>query len=78
MPPTHSLSIGPDDALRLLLFTTVAIVVSSVAAARRRAELRLGEAMETAERASRAKDRFLALFTHELRGPLSPVAIAIG
>ena len=76
LPPTRSLSIGPDDALRLVVFVSVALVVSSVAAARRRAELRLAEAREAAERASRAKDRFLALCTHELRGPLSPVTLA--
>lgn len=76
LAPTHSLSIGPDDALRLVVFASVALVVSSVAGSRRRAELRLVEARETAERANRAKDRFLALCTHELRGPLSPVAMA--
>ncbi len=73
LPPTYSLDIGPDDALRLALFTAVAVVVSSVADARRQAEIRAAEARESAERANRAKDHFLALVGHELRSPLSPV-----
>jgi signal transduction histidine kinase len=73
LPPTHSLNIGPDDAMRLFVFAAVGVVVSSVAAARRRAELRLGEAWAAEERANHAKDRLFAIVSHELRTPLSPV-----
>ena len=73
LPPTRSLHIGPDDALRLCVFTVVAVVVSSVAAARRRAERRLAEAWAAAEQANRAKERLFAVVSHELRTPLSPV-----
>ena len=76
LPPAHSLSIGPDDALRLAVFTAVAVVVSSVAAARRRAELRLAEAWAAAERANSAKERLFAVVSHELRNPISPVLAA--
>ena len=78
LPPTYSLDVGPDDALRLAVFTAVAIVVSSVADARRQAELRAADAQQAAERANRAKDHFLALVGHELRSPLSPVLAVAG
>jgi signal transduction histidine kinase len=76
LPPANSLSIGADDAMRLGIFTVVAVVVSSVASARRRAEMRLAEAWHEAERANRAKDHVFAAVSHELRTPMSPVLMA--
>jgi len=38
VPPRYSLNIGPDDAIRLAVFTAVAVVTAWVSAARKRAE----------------------------------------
>jgi signal transduction histidine kinase len=40
---------------------------------RKQVEARLVNASAEAEEANRAKDRFLAILSHELRGPLTPV-----
>lgn len=76
LPPTYSFGIGGDDLHRLIVFVGVAIMVSSVAASKRRAEMKAQEARLESERANRAKDDFLALVSHELRNPLSPVMMA--
>ncbi len=44
---------------------------------RKRNEMLLREAKDTAELASQSKDRFLAVLSHELRTPLTPVLLAV-
>jgi signal transduction histidine kinase len=54
----------------------VAIFFSDITA-RKRAELALDAARREAEKASRAKDEFLAMLGHELRSPLAPMLTAL-
>ena len=62
-----------DHVLRLIVFTIVAVLTSSLHGAMKRAAEASRRAREAAESASAAKSRFLAMVSHELRTPLSPV-----
>ncbi len=62
-----------DHVLRLIVFTTVALLTSSLHGAMRRAAEESRRGREAAESANAAKSRFLAMVSHELRTPLSPV-----
>jgi signal transduction histidine kinase len=71
-----------DAVLRVLVFTVVAILTSSLHAATRRAAAAsrlvadaFRKARDAAEEASAAKTRFLATVSHELRTPLSSVVM---
>ncbi|MDB5300119.1 MAG: hypothetical protein JWO87_1782, partial [Phycisphaerales bacterium] len=62
-----------DLILRLIVFTVVSLLASSLHGALKRAADASRRAKEAAEEASAAKSKFLAMVSHELRTPLSPV-----
>ncbi|HEX4795979.1 MAG TPA: ATP-binding protein [Humisphaera sp.] len=71
-----------DTVLRVLVFTVVALLTSSLNAALKRAAESsraaadaYRKAKEAAEEASAAKSKFVAIVSHELRAPLVPVAM---
>jgi signal transduction histidine kinase len=66
-----------DAVLRVLVFTVVAVLTSSLHAALKRAAQASQRARELAEEASAAKSRFLAMVSHELRAPLVPVSMVM-
>lgn len=72
----YRLDVASDDVLRVIVFLNVAVLISYLQASVRRSKEQLRQAKESAEAANVAKDRFLALVSHELRNPLSPVILA--
>ena len=74
-PGVYSLIGLSDVFLRLLVFTTVAVLSGSLNAATRRAAEAFRRARDAAQEANAAKGRFLAMVSHELRTPLTPVAM---
>jgi signal transduction histidine kinase len=83
--PRHG-GLGADnvDLLRTAVFAVVALLASALHFVTRRAREMAERARDAAERAraaaeeaSAAKTRFLAMVSHELRNPLSPVLMAV-
>jgi signal transduction histidine kinase/ActR/RegA family two-component response regulator len=64
---------GPADVLGMAVFVLTCTMISFVAEATRRANLRAREAQERAEAASKSKSVFLANMSHELRTPLNAI-----
>jgi signal transduction histidine kinase/CheY-like chemotaxis protein len=78
--PASAPAFAPADAELLAELADHAAL--ALAHARKRAELvaerqRLAQVLQSAEVASRAKDEFIAMLSHELRNPLSPIVTAL-
>ncbi len=74
-PHGKSLAFLREDILRVLVFSVVAVLTSSLHAATQRAAREAHRARLAAESASAAKSRFLAMVSHELRTPLGPIVM---
>ena len=80
---THLIDIAPSgirDAAWVALFFVTVLTMASLVSSRRRLEdereqllVRAQQAQAEAEAANRTKDDFLALVSHELRGPLTTI-----
>jgi signal transduction histidine kinase len=70
---TGNFDLGLDDLLRLAVFSTTAVMISSISAARQKAENQLRVALDELASADRAKDEFIATISHELRTPLTSI-----
>jgi signal transduction histidine kinase len=66
-----------EDFLRATIFTLTAMVAVAVHLAARRTEEAAKQGKQAAENASAAKTRLLAMVSHDLRGPLNPILIAV-
>jgi signal transduction histidine kinase len=75
IPNVASLAGVRDVIMRVVVFTVVALLASALNAATKRAAEAFRKARDSAEEASAAKSRFLAIVSHELRTPLSSVTI---
>jgi signal transduction histidine kinase len=70
LPPTYSLETGTANVLRVGVFLLVALLISSLNAAKSRLE-------RTLRQEHRRKDEFLAELAHELRAPLGTLLNAM-
>src|SRR5207237_3242492 len=59
------------------VLTVTAMALAAAMAERRRAEAAIAEQKAAVEAANRTKDSFLAMLSHELRAPLTPVIAAL-
>jgi signal transduction histidine kinase len=66
-----------EDFLRATVFTLTAMIAVAVHLAARRTEAAAKRGKRAAEKANDAKTRLLAMVSHDLRGPLNPILMAI-
>jgi signal transduction histidine kinase len=66
-----------EDFLRASIFTLTAMVAVAFHLAARRTEKAAKRDKQAAEKASDAKTRLLAMVSHDLRGPLNPILMAV-
>jgi signal transduction histidine kinase len=66
-----------EDFLRASVFTLTAMIAVAVHLTARRTEEAAKRGKQAAEKASEAKTRLLAMVSHDLRGPLNPILMAV-
>ena len=79
--PVHSLELSVDNSVRACVFVLVALLISWIDHARKKAIeerdqmlVREQQARQVAETVNRTKDEFLAMVSHELRTPLNVIS----
>ena len=66
-----------EDFLRASIFTLTAMIAVAVHLAARRTEEAAKRGRQAAEKANAAKTNLLAMVSHDLRGPLNPILMAV-
>jgi signal transduction histidine kinase len=77
LPKASDSQIYREDFLRASVFTLTALIAVAVHLAARRTEEAAKRDKKVAEKANDAKTRLLAMVSHDLRGPLNPILMAV-
>lgn len=67
------LRIDAEDLEQLAIFLSIAVSISFLSTKRRRAERNLARANAELRELDQAKDRFIAMLSHELKGPMTVI-----
>lgn len=70
---SHSIRIDFNDVVELAIFIAMALAVTFLTAARQRAERELATANTELRELDRAKDRFIAMVSHELKSRVTAI-----
>lgn len=78
LPPVNAFGIAsPTDQVRLALFAVVGVLSALLVGSLRAAYQRARAAQWQAEQATRAREEFLAIASHELRTPMTSLLLAV-
>ena len=77
LPKSSDGQVIHEDFLRASVFTLTAMIAVAVHLAARHTEETARRDKQTADRANEAKTRLLAMVSHDLKGPLNPILMAL-
>ena len=77
LPKSSGIQVVHEDFLRASVFTLTAMIAVAVHLAARQTEENAKRGKRAAELANDAKTRLLAMVTHDLKGPLNPILMAL-
>jgi len=77
LPRSSDGQVVHEDFLRASVFTLTAMIAVAVHLAARHTEETAKRGKQAADRANEAKTRLLAMVTHDLKGPLNPILMAV-